>query len=283
MATEMLESPPGLGGLYARAVAGALRRGGEALPDGELGLDGVETRRDHVVAYSRACGFRLRDELPPTYPHVICFPLAMKLMTQSSFPFSVMGLVHVANRIEQPRPIGTGERLDVRVRAADLRPHDRGTQFDVLAEALVDGDPVWRSASTYLRKRGGGSASGKERPKPPRRNAIWRVPGDTGRRYAEVSGDRNPIHLHRLTALPFGMGRPIAHGMWLKARCLAALEGTLPESFEVDVAFKLPLQLPGAVSFASWPEGEGRGFAVHDRRNERPHLAGAMRARSAEP
>ena len=57
-----------------------------------------------------------------------------------------------------------------------------------------------------------------------------RVPGDIGRRYAAVSGDRNPIHLYPLTARAFGFPRAIAHGMWLKARTLAALEGRLPEA-----------------------------------------------------
>ena len=50
----------------------------------------------------------------------------------------------------------------------------------------------------------------------------WRLPGDLGRRYAAVSGDRNPIHLYALTAKAFGFPRQIAHGMWSKARCLAA-------------------------------------------------------------
>ena len=33
---------------------------------------------------------------------------------------------------------------------------------------------------------------------PPPVDAQWRLPGDLGRRYAAVSGDRNPIHMHAL-------------------------------------------------------------------------------------
>ncbi len=54
--------------------------------------------------------------------------------------------------------------------------------------------------------------------------AEWKLPGDLGRRYAAASGDRNPIHLHALSAKAFGFPRAIAHGMWTKARCMAALE-----------------------------------------------------------
>jgi acyl dehydratase len=93
-----------------------------------------------------------------------------------------------------------------------------------------------------------------------------------------VSGDINPIHIHPLTARLFGFPKPIAHGMWLKARCLAALEGELPAALTVDVAFKVPLLLPSKVAFASWPADGGRDFAVHDARKGKPHLTGSLRA-----
>jgi acyl dehydratase len=291
MPVRELSSPPSLSVVYPKAVAGAgraalrrlpgLGRGERELPDLELSVPDVEIDRDHLAEYDHVCGFVLRDELPPTYPHVIAFPLSMELMTDSDFPFAVIGLVHVRNRIEQLRPIRADETLAMRVRADDLRPHDRGTQFDLVAEARADGEVAWRSRSTYLhREGGGGDSSGKdrdgERPEPPRADAVWKLPGDIGRRYAAVSGDRNPIHLRKLSARVFGMPRPIAHGMWLKARCLAALEGHLPDAYEVDVSFKLPVFIPGKVSFASWSEHGGRGFALHDARNEKPHLSGEV-------
>jgi hypothetical protein len=288
MTVRELSSPPSMKVLYPKAVAGAgisaLRKlpglGGEPeLPDTELALPDVEIRRGHLAAYDRVCGFPLRDVLPPTYPHVVTFPLAMELMTGSDFPFAVIGLVHIENRIEQLRPIGVDERLSVRVRTDDLGPHDRGTKFEILAEVDAGGEAAWRSRSTYLHREGNGSSGGGrgDRPEPPRPKAVWKVPGDIGRRYAEVSGDRNPIHLHPLSARLFGMPGAIAHGMWLKARCLAALESLLPERFAAEVQFKLPVPLPGKISFASWPVGGGRDFAVHDGKNEKPHLTGEVR------
>ena len=72
-----------------------------------------------------------------------------------------------------------------------------------------------------------------------------------------MSGDRNPIHLHGLAARLFGQKGAIAHGMWTKARCLAALQGHLPDAFTVEVAFKLPVLLPAKVAFASWTDDDG--------------------------
>ncbi len=187
------------------------------MPELTLGLDDVALDAGHVADYARVCGFDLRDTLPASYLHVLGFPLAMSLMTDGAFPFGVIGLVHVANRIEHVRPVSISETPSFRVHAEDLRDHPKGRQFDVVAVATVGGERVWEGRSTYLRV-GGGSGGGAtkddnktdERPAVPAPEAIWQVPSDIGRRYGAVSGDRNPIHLHNVSAKLFGMPRAIA-------------------------------------------------------------------------
>ena len=272
--------------LYGKIAAGAalepLRRRPDALPDDQIWRNGLEIDRSHLAAYDRVCGFALGDTLPATYPHVLAFPLAIELMASGDFPFAVLGLVHVGNAIEQLRPLRAGEPLDLLVWAERLADHPRGRTVDVVAEGSVDGAPVWRDRSTYLhRERAGGAKGPDPSREPPEPSAVWDVPGDTGRRYAAVSGDRNPIHMHALAARLFGQPRAIAHGMWSKARCLAALQGHLPDAFEVEVAFKLPVRLPSRVAFASWRDGEERRFALHGARGGKPHLEGALRPSSS--
>ncbi|BCB80738.1 hypothetical protein Pflav_071480 [Phytohabitans flavus] len=159
--------------MYARAAIGLVpgfNRPGW-LPDTVLQRAGATVDRAHLAEYSRVCGFRLADTLPATYPHVLAFPLAFRLMSRRDFPFPVVGLVHVANRIELRRRIDAGERLDMSVQAADLREHPRGRQLDVVATASVGGEVVWRDVSTYLRREGKASASRREgeQAEPPRR------------------------------------------------------------------------------------------------------------------
>ena len=113
-------------------------------------------------------------------------------------------------------------------------------------------------------------------------NAEWKLGGDLGRRYAAVSGDRNPIHMHSLTAKPLGFPRAIAHGMWTKARCLAALESRLPDAFAVDVRFRKPILLPSKVEFAQATQAEETEFAVRDARRQTPHLDGRVRPLEAQ-
>ncbi|GAB2739307.1 MaoC/PaaZ C-terminal domain-containing protein [Salinifilum aidingensis] len=274
--TELTKAP-NLAALYAKAaVTTPLRRGG-GLPDAEYVRRDVPIDLEHLAAYNRVCGFGVRDEVPATYPHVLSFPLSVQLMTDRGFPHPLVGLVHVANTIEQFRPLRVTELPTQRVRVDNERPHPKGTQFDVRTETTVDGELVWRERSTYLR-RGGGSGQRGERAEvdPGEPTAQWRVPGDIGRRYAAVSGDRNPIHLHPLSAKVFGFNRAIAHGMWTLARCLGALQGRAPATGAISVEFGKPLLIPSTVDFAAREQDGGFDFGVYSR-SGKPHLVGTLR------
>ncbi len=300
MATRTLDSPPSILPLYARAAAPLIPGAsllpfvpgrGKEIPELELELGGVRAEPEAVAAYSRVCGFTLRDHLPPTYPHVLAFPLHMAVMADGSFPFGAVGLVHLENEITQRRPIGVGEELSLRVRPTPLQPHPKGRTFGLVTEARAGQELVWDSVSTMLRRGGGdGDAkrsygdrtpdsgeAGKTVDDEAPAAAEWRLGGDLGRRYAAVSGDRNPIHMHALTAKPLGFPAAIAHGMWTNARALAALESRLPDSFTAGVAFRRPILLPARVEFGSHEEGGEIDFFVRDAKKRTPHLEGSLK------
>jgi len=301
MTKRTLQNPPSILPLYLRAAAPMLPGasllpfvpgGGGEIPEVELELAGVQAEAERVAAYARVCGFSLRDTLPPTYPHVLAFPLHMAVMADGGFPFGAVGLVHVENRIEQRRPIAVGEEMTIRVRPTKLKPHPRGQTFSLLTKVLVGRQIAWESTSTMLRRGETDNTDANQVSKPfhgeldsdrgsgwekeLKASSEWKLGGDLGRRYAAVSGDRNPIHMHSLSAKPLGFPRAIAHGMWTKARCLAALEGRLTDAFAVDVRFRKPILLPGRVAFASTGEGEEIDFAVRDAKRGTPHLEGRV-------
>jgi acyl dehydratase len=288
--TQILTEPPNLGLLYPKAVLTAGGRSGK-LPTTRLLLPDVPVDTDRLARYARVCGFSLGKTLPVTYPHIQAFGLAIALMADRSFPFPLPGLVHVRNAITQVRPIDVGESLTFAVHAQGLRPHRRGRQFDLVAQAWSgDGELIWIDTSTYLRR---GTTAGAARPDDlpaeagpaaettdsapdPAPTAVWKIDGGVGRRYGAVSGDRNPIHMHPLAARAFGFPRAIAHGMWVKARCLATLEGRLPDAYTVDVRFQKPVLLPTTVGFAAEQTGDGWEFSVRGTKNGTPHLHGTV-------
>ena len=303
MSARTLESSPSILPLYARAAApmvpGAsllpfIPGGGTEIPEIELTLPRVHAGAEQVAAYARACGFTLRDHLPPTYPHVLAFPLHMAVMAEGSFPFGAVGLVHVENQIVQHRRIGLDEELTIKVKPTKLAAHPKGRTFSLQTKVKAGNRIVWESTSTMLRRGGGNdSAQDVKSAKPGRTplegdafdaasQAEWKLGGDLGRRYAAVSGDRNPIHMHAWTAKPLGFPRAIAHGMWTKARCLAALESRLPDAFEAGVRFRKPILLPGRVEFASTSDGDEIAFAVRDAKRDTPHLDGSVKPREAK-
>ena len=92
---------------------------------------------------------------------MLAFPLHMAVMADGSFPFGAVGLVHVENRIEQHRRIGIGEELAINVRPTKLQPHPKGRTFSLMTKVTVDGELVWESTSTMLRRgKGDDSAAG---------------------------------------------------------------------------------------------------------------------------
>ncbi|WP_300015290.1 MaoC/PaaZ C-terminal domain-containing protein [Pseudonocardia sp.] len=254
--------------LYLKAAVGAVGPRSSTLPDTELVRGATTVDRAHLAEYARVCGFRNSDALPPTYPHLLAFGLQVELMAGRDFPLPLPGLVHVGNSITVHRRIDAAEQLRVAVHAERFTGHPRGAQVDLVAAVDVEGERVWDGRSTYLARGAHAPAAGEARTAPAEIadgpvSAVWRVAGDTGRRYAAVSGDVNPIHLHPLTARAFGFPRAIAHGMWTAARALAALQGRLSEALTYDVAFGRPLLLPSTVRLRTRRTGDGWGVDVH--------------------
>ncbi|MGW2705137.1 MaoC family dehydratase [Streptomyces sp. NPDC001340] len=248
-------------------------------PRTRLVLPGLRVDLARLAAYERVCGFATgsadgTDALPVTYPHVLGFPLAMRLMSGRDFPLPLLGLVHTSIEIVRRTDLPATRDYELAVHIEGLTPHRRGTQATVVTELAAGGDAVWESRSTYLarhRTPGRPDGSRDEHPAPLPVLAEWRLAGDVGRRYGAASGDRNPIHLHPLTARLFGFPQAIAHGMWTVARCLAA-HGT-PEAALVRARFRAPVLLPGTVAYGA--DGTGR-FELRGA-GRRLHLSGAVR------
>ncbi|MFD4762315.1 MaoC family dehydratase [Streptomyces sp. NPDC058439] len=236
-------------------------RPGAAVPTGRAVLPAAPIAPGPLASYRRVCGFSGTGALPLAYPHVLGFPLAMRLMTASEFPLPVVGLVHTWIEITRHRTLHPADPLELTVYAEGSAPHRRGTEVTMVTEARLAGELVWESRSGYLSRHATRApvATGVPDPDPspvPELPAVaeWWLPGDLGRRYGAASGDRNPIHLYPLTARLFGFPRAIAHGMWTVARCLAA--APRPDEVRwVRADFRSPVLLPATVTYAADPTG----------------------------
>lgn len=278
---EDLPALPGLGGLYVKGAAGSAtkrpRPGGVTLPAVTYRVSGVATgdpaTAARLRAYQDVVGEPASDVLPAGFLHVLAFPVATALMVRGDFPLPLLGMLHLRNAVRVLRPVRLGDVLEIRAWVENPRPHRRGVQVDLVAEADVSGELAWRGVSTYLAKGfqvAGTPSSATGEPAepsepadtsepveardfwtPPLPTGRWRLDAGTGRAYGAVSGDRNPIHMSALSAKAFGFPRAIAHGMYTAARALADVgPARRGEAYEWTVEFFKPVLLPGTVDVA---------------------------------
>ena len=268
---------------YPKVIQGLIfkkPKGEKVLPQVEYVVDSFKVDQKHLKAYNEVCGFKNNGYIPAIYLAVLSQSLQMHMMTQEAFPFAILGLVHIRNQIKQTRKVGVNEQLTLSCKFGELQPHDKGVQFDFITTAKVGNEIVMEGTTTYLaRQKTNGKAAAKvAESKAPayELQAEWNVSENTGRRYALTSGDFNLIHIHAITAKAFGFKQAIAHGMWSKAKALASL--SLPDSYEADVWFKLPMYLPSKVEFLTANEAKNIEFLIRNSKNQKPHVSGSIKA-----
>lgn len=286
---------PSFPAIYAAALdprAGRGRHRGEpTLPQIAYRVRGVRIDAERARDFDHLMGGPATDLVHPGVLHVLAFPLSLALMARRDVPFALLGLVHLRNQVLQHRPVQVGELVDVECRVRDLQPHRKGHTFEAVSTILgQEGEIVATDVSTYLAKGepsaavepsgtaptgsssdsatsdspGSGTAPSADGNRPrrdfeaPRPTGRWTLPADTGRRYAAVSGDVNPIHMSALTAKAFGFPRAIAHGMYTASRAFTESRVDLSRPLRWDVIFDAPVTLPGTV-LVSYDDGTGTG------------------------
>ncbi|WP_084510400.1 MaoC family dehydratase [Nocardia lijiangensis] len=283
--TISLAEAPKNSSLFVKAALGAvplLSARKSTVPDRVVRLDGVKVDPDHLAAYCRATGLRFGDSLPLTYPFILSFPLAMQLVVARDFPFVAVGAVHAQNVIERTREISVSEPLDFRTHIENLREHPKGLLVDAITEVSVGREQVWRQVTTFLHQQRTslsdqpkGEPKPEEVPPPPLR--ALRVDQKMITRYANASGDHNPIHTSALGAKAFGFPKAIAHGMWSAANVLGNIEGRIPEKATYTVKFGKPILLPATVNvYADKVEGGWDLSLLHPKKGY-PHLTATLR------
>lgn len=251
------------------------------LPEVALRATTVRLDRHRLDAYRHLIGESAAgtsgEEAPPGFVHASLFGMQLAYLTRHDFPLPVLGLVHVANRVEQRSAVTPADSLEVTTwgRHLALRPLGAsddpvgpggtpraGTQLELVTEVRRDGAVVWKGASTYLAR----SVALRGLPvleRPTREPFLSPVPSGgwstsvaTTREYAEVSGDHNPIHTNALVARASGFPRRIAHGMDTAARALAILGVARGTAFSWSVDFASPVLVPGRVAVRVAPAAQ---------------------------
>ena len=211
---------------------------------------------------------------PPVYPVVAGFNAFMTAAMDPELQADLLRLVHGAEEHVIHRPIKPGDVLTVSPVLESVDKKDSGETFTAKAN-ITDrsGELVAEIRGTmFIRGSGSGAKSSGGAADEGSREIIYeeatKVDDDQTYRYAEASGDHNPIHVDPNTAKMAGLPGIICHGMCTMAIATKAavngLAGGDPTRIKrVGVRLSKPV-LPGQeLTTKLWRETEGAGVTTY--------------------
>ncbi|MGM0907310.1 MAG: MaoC family dehydratase [Pseudomonadota bacterium] len=244
----------------------------------------------HLSRYHQAFNGFVSD-VPLAMLYCIAQRAHLSQMLDDSFPWPAPGLVHVSNKIERHQvisaqaPFQLVSKAKVPKRGPDVSPRRLRPQFVV--EFWQNNEKVATCSSVYQVMNGKSQAPSKKaatpiKPFEPEAGweniSHWQLGSGMGRRYARISGDFNPIHLHPLVSRWFGFEKPIIHGMYMMARAQAELEKRRQKAVTyIDVNFKRPVILPARVQLWASEEEDKTKYEVRSGDHVSLKLEGSVR------
>ncbi len=211
----------------------------------------------NLARYRAAMGFG-GSHVPLTWYYLPAQRAHLGALLGQALPFRLAGIIHVDNALAAGIQPELGRPLEFETAIAIGVPAANGALHAVLdTRAGQDGQTVFSCRSTYLVVR---ASRGGPRPAPAPQPAVaalaplagWQLSASSGRDYAALSGDWNPIHLWPWSARLMGLKAPLIHGMHTLGRACAELEraGARPVA-SLDGRFRAPIPLGSAVALAA--------------------------------
>src|SRR5687767_3846127 len=210
---------------------------------------------------------------PPVFPVVPAFGAFMNAAMDPELQADLLRLVHGAEEHVIYRPIKPGDVLTVSPVLESVDKKDSGETFTAKANITDQSGELVAEIRGTMFIRGSGSGSKPSGSQDGGQGEIiyeeaTKVDDDQTYRYAEASGDHNPIHVDPDTAKMAGLPGIICHGMCTMAIATKAavngLAGGDPTRIKrVGVRLSKPV-LPGQeLTTKLWQETEGAGVTTY--------------------
>ena len=270
--------------IYKAALFGKRKkfRAGDAIPEMSSTWNGAKANPEKLAGYRTVCGLEDSTHWPLLYPHVLTSALHLAMMSNTAFPFKLLGAVHARNHCIQHQRIANDAIVDLSCQSVTLRLVKQGAEFDIATRVQVGAALVWEGLSTYLIR--GKYKEFGEQPEWTKlpdlgeevETATWKVPAGQGRRYAKVCGDYNPIHISKILAKMFGFKRDLIHGMWSAAKSISNCPALPGDAQRFDVQFKGPVFMESSVEMKRESTGDAHRFDLYTGKDPRPCLVAKL-------
>lgn len=210
----------------------------------------------------------------PIFPVVPSFQSFMDAAMDPELGADVLRLVHGAEEHVLHAPIRPGDTLTIRSELESVDSKDSGETFTIKGTHHNQDDELVAEVrgTMFIRGKGGGSKPASEEGGGGDRSVVYeeatKVDEDQTQRYAEASGDHNPIHLDENVAKMAGLPRTINHGMCTMAiatkGAVNGLAGGNPTRIKkVAVRFSKPVFPGEELTTRFWELGESNGNKVY--------------------
>ena len=212
---------------------------------------------------------------PPMFGVTVTWGALMKAMMDPELHVDLLRLVHGEQDMEFPNPIRPGDVIDASAKIISIEAKTTGETMTVeLNAANQKGQPVQRTLFIIFIRgaRNRDAAASEPRAVEPDRGApifsvAQTIDKDQTFRYAEASGDPNPIHVDENIAKMAGLPGIIVHGLCTMAfTSKVAIDklcaGDPTRLKRLRVRFSRPV-LPGqTITTKVWADGERDGRKV---------------------
>jgi acyl dehydratase len=257
-----------------------------------------ETRvtREAIQRYAQACDDRNPRYLataaaqvaPPIFGATVVWPSVLEVMGDPTLQVDMLRLVHSEHEVEFFAPLRPDTLIRSRATIETIEPVANGERMAVeLTAHDSSGVLIQKSRFTVFIRGPRGARAARARPSesishsdPPLVEESYPVALDQPRRYAEASGDFNPIHLDETVARMAGLPGVIVHGLCTMALCSRAVvdrlcQGDQARLRRLRVRFSRPV-LPGqTITVRIWRGAQARyDFEAYNPANQAVIRAG---------
>lgn len=236
---------------------------------------------------------------PPMFAVVVTWLSVITAMTDAELRADLLRLLHVAQDIEFLAPIRAGDTIASTGKVASIETHQNGESMALELDARnPSGTAVTRIVFTVF-IRGRRTAAPPAAAKPddaadsgnlrgtPIVTVAQTIDPDQTVRYAEASGDRNPIHVDPNVAKMAGLPGIIVHGLCTMAFAARVIvegvcHGDPARLKRLAVRFSRPV-LPGdTITTRVWPAGDRNGRRTFSFETTNPDGLAVIRGGLAE-
>ena len=273
----------------AGAIEGAAGAGPADQPDGD-GLNremiGEKYKRSarfikepEIVAYAEATENDNPRHLdtdreggiiaPPLFAQKLLHEVLSEVITDERLNADLLRLVHGEQDMRFHRPLRPWDLVAARAEIVSITDKSSGQLLEIDQWLVCEGEIVTEATSgIFIRAADGGSSSKKSTSdaskEPPQRDIVFEasqhVAEDQPMRYAEASGDHNPIHTDPQVAESAGLPGVILHGMCTMAFAGNAivdelLAGDAARLSRLKVRFATPVFPEQTITTRVWKAG----------------------------